>query len=75
MKGLYYRIGPARAKVFVEAGCKTAENLLEAEKKGKIKLTKAQKIGLIHREVCRLDFFISLTCTDESLQVHRTSIV
>ena len=59
--GLHDRIGPARAKVFVEAGCKNAEDLLMAEKKGKINLTKAQKIGLLHREVCRFDSTITRT--------------
>jgi hypothetical protein len=37
--------------VFIASGCKSAEDLLKAEQKGKVKLSKAQKIGLLHREV------------------------
>ncbi|GAA5969606.1 hypothetical protein JCM3765_003447 [Sporobolomyces pararoseus] len=45
-----YSIGAKRAEVFVANGCRTAEDLIKSDQKGKIKLTKAQKIGLLHRE-------------------------
>ncbi|GAA5901955.1 GTPase-activating protein CIN2 [Sporobolomyces salmoneus] len=45
-----HSIGAKRAEVFVAQKCKTAEDLLKADQKGKIKLSKAQKIGLLHRE-------------------------
>ncbi|GAA5994352.1 hypothetical protein JCM5350_004295 [Sporobolomyces pararoseus] len=45
-----HSIGAKRAEVFVANGCRTAEDLVKADQKGKIKLTKAQKIGLSHRE-------------------------
>ncbi|GAA5871054.1 hypothetical protein JCM16303_001676 [Sporobolomyces ruberrimus] len=45
-----HSIGAKRAEVFVANGCKSAQDLLKADKKGTIKLSKAQKIGLVHRE-------------------------
>ncbi|GAA6010881.1 hypothetical protein JCM11491_004580 [Sporobolomyces phaffii] len=45
-----HSIGPRRAEAFVAQGCKSAEDLLKADKLGKIKLSKAQKVGLVHRE-------------------------
>ncbi|GAA6061758.1 hypothetical protein JCM10212_000738 [Sporobolomyces blumeae] len=45
-----HSIGPTRARNFVANGCKTPEDLIKADEKGKIKLSKAQKIGLRHRE-------------------------
>ncbi|GAA5855600.1 hypothetical protein JCM3766R1_005367, partial [Sporobolomyces carnicolor] len=45
-----HSIGPKRAEAFVALGCKTAQDLVNADKRGTIKLSKAQKIGLVHRE-------------------------
>ncbi|GAA5924967.1 uncharacterized protein JCM15063_005779 [Sporobolomyces koalae] len=46
----FYSIGPKRAEAFVEYGCKTADDLIAADQKGAIKLSKAQKIGLLHKD-------------------------
>jgi hypothetical protein len=47
-----YSIGPTRAFNYANAGCRTLEDLEKRSEKEKLKLTKAQKIGLKHREVC-----------------------
>ncbi|GAA6047698.1 hypothetical protein JCM3770_001725 [Rhodotorula araucariae] len=45
-----YNIGPARALKYADAGCRTLEDLERRADSEKLKLTKAQKIGLRHRE-------------------------
>ncbi|BGP37377.1 hypothetical protein JCM10449v2_001283 [Rhodotorula kratochvilovae] len=45
-----YSIGPTRAIKYADAGCRTLEDLERRADSEKLKLTKAQKIGLRHRE-------------------------
>ncbi|GAA5871896.1 hypothetical protein JCM8547_003299 [Rhodosporidiobolus lusitaniae] len=45
-----YSIGPTRAWKYADAGCKTLEDLERRQDSEKLKLTKAQKIGIRHRE-------------------------
>ncbi|GAA5885027.1 hypothetical protein JCM6882_007197 [Rhodosporidiobolus microsporus] len=45
-----YNIGPTRAWTFANAGCRTFADLEKLQETEKIKLNKAQKIGLKHRE-------------------------
>lgn len=43
-------IGPTRASKYAHAGCRTLEDLDKRKESEKLKLAKAQKIGLKHRE-------------------------
>ncbi|GAA6012661.1 hypothetical protein JCM10207_009072 [Rhodosporidiobolus poonsookiae] len=45
-----YNVGPTRAWKFADVGCRTLEDLEKRADSDKLKLTKAQKIGLKHRE-------------------------
>ncbi|GAA5911045.1 hypothetical protein JCM8208_003968 [Rhodotorula glutinis] len=45
-----YNVGPTRAEKYVAAGCRTLADLEKRQDSEKIKLSKAQKIGLRHRE-------------------------
>ncbi|GAA5973278.1 hypothetical protein JCM11641_003048 [Rhodosporidiobolus odoratus] len=44
-----YNIGPARAWKYADAGCRTFEDLDRQKDSDKLKLSKAQKTGLLHR--------------------------
>ncbi|TNY23334.1 hypothetical protein DMC30DRAFT_32334 [Rhodotorula diobovata] len=45
-----YNIGPARAVKYADAGCRTLADLEKRQDSDKLKMTRAQKIGLRHRE-------------------------